>query len=390
LSRIFIALIKMIKFFNKKFIQGVFLLSGTIIGVGMFGIPFVFSKAGFIVGAMELLIITAALTVIHLAYGEILLRTDTIHRLPGYVNIYFGKRLKFFSSFSYLIGLMGALLVYIVIGGKFLNNLLNLPNFGGEIIFWAAGTVFIFFSIRQLGLIDTLINTLLVGFLAYFVFGALPYFREITPPLYSFDNVFLPYGVLLFSLAGATAVPEVRALVGKNSGSLLKFIIIFGTVIPAVLYFFFALSVAGVSGINTSPDALSGVMGFLPSYLLNLGMVVGILAAFTSFIVIGLTLKETLYFDFGMRHWVSWAVTSFFPLLLFVLGVANFIVIIGFLGAVTGGIDAILTLAVFQKAKKLGKRIPEYSLSLSKTVIYALAAMFILGIGWEIMHIIRS
>ena len=379
----------MIKFFNKKFIQGVFLLSGTIIGVGMFGIPFVFSKAGFLVGTLELIIITAALTVIHLAYGEILLRTDTIHRLPGYVNIYFGKRLKFFSVLSYTVGLIGALLVYIVIGGKFLDALFALPDFGGEIIFWASGAIFIFFSIRQSGLIDTAVNAMLVGFLAYFVFGAAPYFRETSLPLYNFDNVFLPYGVLLFSLAGATAVPEVRALVGKNSGSLLKFIIIFGTVIPAVLYFFFAFSVAGISGINTSPDALTGIAEFLPSYLLILGRIVGVLAAFTSFIVIGLTLKETLYFDFGIRHWISWAVVSFVPLALFFSGVAGFIVIIGFLGAVTGGIDAIFTLAVFQKAKQLGRRIPEYSLFLPKTLIYALAAMFILGIGWEIKSFFR-
>ena len=380
----------MIKFFNKKFIQGVFLLSGTIIGVGMFGIPFVFSKAGFLVGTLELIIITAALTVIHLAYGEILLRTDTIHRLPGYVNIYFGKRLKFFSVLSYTVGLIGALLVYIVIGGKFLDALFALPDFGGEIIFWASGAIFIFFSIRQSGLIDTAVNAMLVGFLAYFVFGAAPYFRETSLPLYNFDNVFLPYGVLLFSLAGATAVPEVRALVGKNSGSLLKFIIIFGTVIPAVLYFFFAFSVAGISGINTSPDALTGIAEFLPSYLLILGRIVGVLAAFTSFIVIGLTLKETLYFDFGIRHWISWAVVSFVPLALFFSGVAGFIVIIGFLGAVTGGIDAIFTLAVFQKAKQLGRRIPEYSLSIPKSVIYILAAMFLLGVGWEIFALIKS
>jgi len=379
----------MIKYFNKKFFQGVFLLAGTIIGVGMFGIPFVFSKAGFLIGTLELIIITAVLIVIHLAYGEILLRTDTIHRLPGYVNIYFGKRLKFLSSLSYLVGLLGAMLVYIVIGGQFLNALFALPDFGGEIIFWALGAIFIFFSIRQSGLIDTAVNVMLVGFLAYFVFGAVPYFRETSPPLYNFDNIFLPYGVLLFAMAGATAVPEARALVGKNSGSLLKFIIIFGTVIPAVLYFFFALSVVNISGINTSSDALSGIAEFLPSHLLFLGRIVGVLATFTSFIVIGLTLKETLYFDFGIRHWISWAVVSFVPLALFFSGVAGFIVIIGFLGAVTGGIDAILTLAVFQKAKQFGRRIPEYSLSIPKSIIYILAAMFLVGVGWEIITFYR-
>ena len=81
---------------------------------------------------------------------------------------------------------------------------------------------------------------------------------------------------------------------------------------------------------------------------------------------------------------------SFVPLALFFSGVAGFIVIIGFLGAVTGGIDAILTLAVFQKAKQLGRRIPEYSLSIPKSVIYILAAMFLLGVGWEIFALIKS
>lgn len=375
---------------NLKFLQGVFLLSGTIIGVGMFGIPFVFSRSGFILGTLELLLITAALTVIHLAYGEILLRTETIHRLPGYVNVYFGKYFKIISTASYITGLTGSLLVYIIIGGNFLNELLTLPDFGGETIFWLAGSLFIFFSIRQTGLIDTIINSLLIGFLSFFIIWTLPYFRETALPAYNLKESFLPYGVLLFSLAGATAIPEIRALVGNSYASRLKRIIICGTALPAILYLLFAVSIVGVSGMHTTNDALSGLTGLLPRYLIYLGFAIGVLASFTSYVVIGLTLKETFYFDFGIRHKISWLITTCFPFLLFLLGIANFITIISFLGAVTGGIDAILTLAVFQKAKKFGRRNPDYSLNMPKIIIYALVFMFILGIVWEGISLLKS
>ncbi|MBI2637312.1 MAG: hypothetical protein HYW88_00290, partial [Candidatus Sungbacteria bacterium] len=99
-----------------KFIQGAFLVAGTIIGVGVFGIPYVISRSGLLVGFFELGAIAVLMAVVHLMYGEIILRTKSVHRLPGYVELYLGNHAKIFSLISYLVGLSGALLAYTVIG----------------------------------------------------------------------------------------------------------------------------------------------------------------------------------------------------------------------------------------------------------------------------------
>ena len=373
-----------------KFIQGIFLISGTIIGVGMFGIPFVIARSGLLLGLFELALLTAVMAVVHLMYGEIILRTPTVHRLPGYVELYLGRHAKIFSLFSYFLGLSGALLAYTVIGGKLTGDLFHLSPVMGPFFFWAAGSAFILFNIRQSGVVDTLLNAALIGFMFFFIFGSLPF---VQPDNFSFgessagslfENALLPYGVILFAIAGLVVVPEVRALFGIEKTGLLKRTLIWGTVLPGVLYGFFALVVIGISGEKTTPDALIGLKDVLPASFVALGEIIAILAAFTSYIIIGLTLKETYFFDMKISHKIAWLLTCFIPFALFLLGMQNFILIIGFLGAIGVGIDALLTIAVFARAQKAGARSSEYYLALPSSVLWGIAGMFLLGMVYEI------
>ena len=82
----------------NKTIEAVLILTGMIIGVGMFGIPFSFSVSGFWLGAAELVVLAAIVTVIHRLYGEIVLATPTLHRVPGYVREYLGH-CQIFNNF---------------------------------------------------------------------------------------------------------------------------------------------------------------------------------------------------------------------------------------------------------------------------------------------------
>ena len=72
----------------SKEIQAVLMLSGMIIGVGMFAIPFSFSTAGFWLGTLELCVLALAILAVHLCYAEVVLHTNERHRLPGYVRRY--------------------------------------------------------------------------------------------------------------------------------------------------------------------------------------------------------------------------------------------------------------------------------------------------------------
>lgn len=371
-----------------KFFQGVFVLAGTIIGVGMFGIPFVFAKVGFATALPEIIFLTFITVMIHLMYGELILRTASIQRLPGYAKIYLGGLAGFISKASYLVGLSGSLLAYIVVGGKFVNDVFGFGGSWGQIVFWAVGSLFVFFSIKESGFLDSVLNIFLVGFIVFFAAKIFPLANfnvfSLVPP--EAGNVFFPYGVLLFSLSGAVAVHEVRALLDAKTTNLFKPIIITGTILPAFLYVLFAFGVAGVSGSATTEDALGGLGGLLPASLLLIGGIIGILACLTSFIILGLTLKETYFFDFKIGHFISWVLAAFLPLGLFLAGFQNFIGIIGFLGAVAVGTDSVLTVLSFRKARKSGSREPEYVLGVSSVLSGLIILMFTAGIIWEFFH----
>jgi tyrosine-specific transport protein len=375
---------------NSKFIQAVAFLSGMIIGVGMFGIPFVFSRVGFWAGVIELAALTGVVTLFHLMYGEVVLRTPVVHRLPGYAALYGGRNFGILESASYLFGISGAMLAYILLGGMFLGGLFGVSGFSGSVIFLLGGVAITFFNVRieaQANYILTIILAALIFFLAAL---ALPHIRGINLSGFSPQHFFLPYGVLLFSLSGGIVIPEIAEFLGEEKKKFKKVIII-GSVIPALVYFFFALGVVGALGVATTEEAIAGLLPVLGERVVQIGNGIGLLATFTSFVMLGFVLEGTLKSDFGFSRYPAWLVASCIPVaLLWFAGGADFLKIIGIVGAVAVGIDSIITLFVFLRAKARGKRVPEYSLHLPRPAAILLGLMFVAGAAYELWGIFNG
>ncbi len=70
----------------------------------------------------------------------------------------------------------------------------------------------------------------------------------------------------------------------------------------------------------------------------------------------------------------------------YLLHLRDFIAVIGFLGAALVGLEGILLVLIYQKAKKLGQRQPEYSLKLSPIFGYGLILILSLGIIYQIIY----
>jgi len=60
---------------NKKFWAATFTLTGTMIGAGVLGLPYVFAQSGFVIGLFWLIILGSILIFVNLSLGEITLRT---------------------------------------------------------------------------------------------------------------------------------------------------------------------------------------------------------------------------------------------------------------------------------------------------------------------------
>ncbi len=378
-----------------NFILAVSTLVGTIIGVGMFGLPYAASRSGVAVTLAYLLVLGFVVTIIHLIYGEIVLRTSARHRLVGYAQIYLGRWGKLAASVIFFVTLYLALWVYLLVGGEFLSTALSgyFSAGTGSLILAAVGFFVIYRGVRLAGVFEFLMTLVLLALIAGLVIYSKGFVAKenlILPPA-SLADWFLPYGIVLFALAGGSAVPEIRSLFRGGQSSVLKKAIVWGTWLPIAVYAVFILVVVGISGGATSTEAIKGLSPFLflGANVVKYGAAIGFLAVITSFFTIGLNIKNSFRFDLGWSPGVSFILTVAVPLALFWLGWNDFIKIISVGGAVLGGLEGLLLLAIWRRARRRGDRQPEYALKLRPILVCLIALVFLAGIVYEIVYTLR-
>ena len=369
---------------DKKFFFAISILLGTIVGAGIFGIPYVIARSGIIPGFFYLLILGGAVLLIHLFFGEIVLRTKEKHRLVGYAQKYLGNWGRILITISTILGLTGALLAYIILSGDFLKiifSFLNLPSFYFSLMFWAILSYFIFRGIKLIAPAELFMN-IVFFFIIFLIFCfALPKLNLQNFILINFEHIFLPYGVILFSLVGWMAIPIIsETFKSFEARKNLKKVIISAILIVIFLYFLFALAVIGVSGKNTTPEVFQGLLPYLGQKIVIFGALFGILAIVTSFLILGNYFKNTLFYDYKIPRWISASIACGLPFILFLIGFRGFIETIGFVGTVLGVIEGIIIILIFKKAKTMNDRQPEYSLKIPSVLLYFLMAIFIFGV----------
>ncbi|MFH1392682.1 MAG: aromatic amino acid transport family protein [bacterium] len=333
----------------KNFLYAVALLIGTIIGVGVFGIPYVAAQAGFSIALIYLAGLGIIILLIHLFYAEIVLKTPGKHRLVGYAEKHLGKWGKNIATVSSVFGLYGALLAYIIVAGQFLKVLFAGSAFNWSLVFFLFGALFIFLGLKLIAQAEFFMTGLLfAAMIIIFVFGWGHIDWQNLSTL-NFSYFFLPYGVIFFALGGIEAIPQMRELVNNKK---LKLAVVLGTLIPVILFIIFVIVVLGVTGPNTTQEALIGLQQILGPKIMLIGLIFGVLALMTSFLTLGLNLKEIFWYDYKINKNLAWVLACFVPLLFFILGIRNFIDVIGLVGAILGGINGLIIAVIYGKLKK--------------------------------------
>lgn len=314
--------------------------------------------------------------------GEVILRTKGNHHFAGYAGKYFGKRGK--KIVSVLIGLyiFSALLAYLVAAGQSLS--------------------YVFFGNSNYALIMTLISWIFMSSLSFVGLRALKHFGRVgftfvllfilvisvlffktvnidNLTYIDSNNLFLPIGVILFSMMSFSSLPAAkRLLLGRED--LMKKSIFFGVLIPFLVYVLFMFILVGNFGESVNPIATFSLGR--PFVLL------GVLTLLTSYLSSSISIRDLLRFDFKIKRFRSWLICSLIPIISFLivyfLNLANFIQILSLAGVVSGGVIGITILLLNIESKKKGKREPEYVVPLNYKFFFILAGLFILGIVFEL------
>ena len=330
----------------KKIIETLGFYVGTIVGAGIFALPYAIARAGVWWGSLFFISALILLTFLHIVYGRIIYAAGEKHRLPGYVWMIIGKNAGITARFSMLVGFYGVLLVYGIFAGTLLYDISSTQTpFWWALIFFAAISPFLLFSFERIGMINFLLSLPLIGFILFLFITSIP-FIDISHFSFSLQNAdwFLPYGIFLFAFAGASAIPEMADVFRKRNKRVFEYTILSGSFIVALLYLFFIITVVGISGSATSPEALVSLKGRVTPLFLRVGEIMALLAVATSFLAIGTDLRSMFHYDFKLPLSTSWFLAMIGPVIFFLLGFGGFISLIGFLGAVTIAFDSLFIL----------------------------------------------
>ena len=369
---------------NNSFLLALSTLVGTIVGAGIFGLPYVISKSGVIPGIFYFVVLGGVVMLLHLLFGEICLRTNEKHRLMGYASMYLGVWAQILAAFATIVGSIGALLVYIIFGGHFLtiaaSPFIHIPNEIASFVFWIFLSLCVLGGIRLISRLEFLMSLAMLGISGVIFFFALPHFTLSNLSFIEGSNIFLPYGVILFSLVGWSAIPEIADLFKNHKQKrTLDNLIVLTFAAVTIFYVLFAFLVAGVSGPATSENALDGLKPVLGDRIVFLGSIFGLFALATSFLVVGNYLKNSLRYDVKLSFPIASAIAALVPFGLFLLGLRDVIMIMGVLGAFLGAVEGALIVLIYQKAKKKSDRVPEYKMRVPGVVLFVLLAVLCLG-----------
>lgn len=364
---------------TKEVFSSAFILTGGTVGAGILALPYVFSKSGYLIGLFWLLFLGAIILFINLSFGEITLRNKKIHHIVGYAETYLGKNGKRVALFATFFGIYSALLAYLIGEGQSLSQLI----FGNPyyslyfgIAFWLAMTLLLRDGLRGLKTLEFFGVTIVISII---VIISLQFFPQVELSNLSYSNLggfWVPFGVVLFSLLGFSAIPEIRM---SGGGKKLKTAIIIGTLIPILLYLLFTFALVGVFGENI--QQVSTISGS------PITIILGIFTMFTSYFILSFALGDIILYDLKKKS-LSFIFVSLIPLLLYILisifDFANFVQVIEVGGIVSGGLTGILILLINLKAKKKGNRKPEYSIPINWFIIGVLSLIFVLGMFFEL------
>lgn len=372
---------------NTRLILAMQTIIGSIIGVGIFGLPYVASQAGFFMNTAFIIIAGIVYATTLILFAEVIMYTPGHSRIAGLAEKYLGHHWKIPASFFQYTSSWGAMLGYTILGGSFLHAILqpwiNIPLTTAQYLFVIISSLTLLGGLGLVAYIQAyffwIISILIIAML---VFG-LPYadFSQLLNIDWQYWS--LPLGVVLFAFGGFAAIPEAADILNSERDKLRRAVIL-SVAFCALVYIIFSGTVLIVTGQGTTQDALIGFSEVIGPWFVIASSIVGLFSVFSSFVVLGISNLDGLLHDFKMRYLNSWLIVSVVPITIFALGARNFINVIGFTGGLIASLIGLIIIRMYKKAKH-DVCMPKRCLNIPNFLIIFCQLVFLLGIILQII-----
>ena len=100
--------------------------------------------------------------------------------------------------------------------------------------------------------------------------------------------------------------------------------------------------------------------------------------------LIGVELQNMFILDFKMKKLSAFLLTAGVPIALFLFGFREFIFLVGFVGAVFGGLHAVFIVATYQKMRKGLEKKKHKCFHVPNYISWLLIIIFLVGVALEI------
>ncbi len=330
------------------------IVSGTV-GAGVLGIPYAIAKVGLIPGVIYIITVGVLVMGLHLLLGEVAVRTGENLQLAGLAKKYLGKPGGMIMSFIFYLMATGALVIYIIGIGNALQAIFGGQSFLWSWIFFVCATPLLLRGLRTIKTIELFLTVAIFAVVVCIAAWSSPHLAF---PEWRYMNtaaLFFPYGILLFAFNGATAIPEAHALLGRQN-TLFKHAVVISSIITISLYTAFALVVVGVTGLHTTEIATIGLGEAVGPIMVIFGNLFAVLAMATSYLLLGVSLRDSLHWDYKVEQKTAGLLISFLPFTVFLLGLKHFAQTMNIVGGVFDSIVMVLILLIYLQARRYARR----------------------------------
>ena len=362
------------------------IVAAATIGEGVFAVPYVIERAGWLVALCYFIAIIAIVSVAHVVYLRTLAAVGEKERLLGLARKYFG-RTGFWTGFvAIVVGLLLSFVAFLVLGSEFLRIIIPWLSASAALgIFWLFLAFLIWRSEGRIASLEAIGVSAVTLAIFFIFFSGHPATAFALAPAAVPASFFLPFGVVLFSLAGWTCVEPIyelavsgRRAIADETGAETFWLFAAGTAFAGLLYWLFA---AGVIG--TTPQVAASIVvntATWPAWRQDILAAVGLLSISVVSIPIAREIRGAMEKDLRWHSSLSRTLIIVIPIAAVLLGFNSFVEVIGLAGGLFIAAQYLLIIVVGRRTLPLSRS--------QKIVLDIVALVFLCAAVYEIWYFV--
>ena len=326
-----------------KFTEAAAIIAGYGIGGGVMTIPYLSSHTGWLPLLVYLPLGFGVSVLMHLLVADMMIRDGEARQLIEVIRKSLGQGRLSFLVWLFLGGtlfaFMTSLSAYIAGGGKILAELLPLPGWAGNLVFYLAAAGVVAFGLKAIGLSEKYAVAGIGFFVLVFTIGA--FFKPFDLPGGISGGIadhLALFGMIMFSFFALFSVPQVVEGL-KADPHLIPRAILTGIGINGFIILVLTLLTLGLApGLGQGVDevAIITLGKALGNWAHVLGSLFIILAMLSSYWAISLALADIIQEQFKWQHLICWGLATLPGLAIVYLGTDSFLKLMELAGGAIG------------------------------------------------------